>query len=279
MIFAALLLSLFLSQTPLETARSQFDAGNYESAVATLKDALDREPQAPSLHHWLGRSYYELHNYDAAIKHAETAVKLAPANAEYHQWLGRAYGAKAEQSRSFFFARKVKQAFEAAVRLAPDNIAARRDLMQYLAEAPWIVGGDKQKARRQIEVISAIDPLQGRLARAAYLAVEKQWELVEAEYLAVVEQRPSQMDAYMEAADFFAGRKDATNLHKAVEAAVRLDSHDPRLDFYRGVGLILRGTDFASAERLLTNYISTVPEKSDYPSHNSAMEWLRRIGH
>src|SRR6185436_17053806 len=124
---------------------------------------------------------------------------LAPDNAEYQRWLGRIYGAKAEESHSFFMARKVKSAFEAAVRLAPRSIEARRDLMQYLVEAPWIVGGSKDKAREQVQAIAQLDPLEGRLAQAAFLTEQKKWKEAEAEYLAAVSQHPQRFDAYMEA--------------------------------------------------------------------------------
>src|SRR5439155_2051958 len=218
MIIATLYLSVLLStqwtltSAPLQLARSQFDSGNYAAAVKTLGGAIRENPQDPAFHFWLARSYYETRDYDKAVTSAETAVRLAPENAEYNRWLGRAYGGKAEQSNSFFLARKVKQAFEAAVRLAPRSIEARRDLMQYCVEAPWIVGGDKDKARQQIEAISLLDPVEGRMARAAYLATDKQWKAAESEYLSILDQRPQHIDAYIEAADFFADRKDAKNL-------------------------------------------------------------------
>jgi tetratricopeptide (TPR) repeat protein len=279
MILSALFLSVFLAERPIDAAHSQFDAGNYKAVVATLKPALDQSPSDAELHHWMARSYYELHSYDDAVTHAEAAVKLDPQNSEFSRWLGRIYGAKAELSHSFFLARKVKQAFEAAVRLAPASIAARRDLLQYCLEAPWIVGGDKDKARQQVEAISAIDSVQGHLAKAAFLAGDKQWKLAESEYVSVVDQHPSQIDAYMEAAGFFADRKDQKNLEKTLDAASRIDSRDPRLGYYHAVALILRGTDLPTAEQLLKGYISNVPEKSDYPSHHSASDWLQRIGH
>jgi tetratricopeptide (TPR) repeat protein len=267
-----------LSQEPAPAVRAQFESGNYKGAQSALTAALKNTPNDASLHYWLGRTDYELRNYDDAVDQLELAVKLAPENAEYSRWLGRAYGAKAEESHSFFLARKVKQAFEVAVKLAPGNIAARRDLMQYCAEAPWIVGGDKDKAKQQIAAIAALDPIEGRLARAAYLTTEKQWKAAEAEYTAVLDQHPARIDPYMEAMEFFAGRKDVSNLDRAVEAASRVDSGDPRLDFYRGVALILKGTDTANAQKLLNTYISSVPEKSDYPSHKSATEWIARRG-
>jgi tetratricopeptide (TPR) repeat protein len=279
MILGTIFLTLLFAQDPAQIARAEIDAGNYKTALATLNTALQKSANSAPLHYWLARANYEMRNYDEAVKHAELAVKFAPEDAEYNRWLGRAYGAKAEESHSFFLARKVKQAFEAAVKLAPGNIAARRDLMQYCVEAPWIVGGDKEKARQQINAIAAIDPIEGRLARAAYLTAEKQWKPAENEYLAVLDQRPPRIDAYMEAAEFFADRKDANGLERTLNAASRVDSRDARVGYYRAVVLILRGIDASEAERLLDSYVASVPEKSDYPSHKSAMNWLARLKH
>src|SRR5262249_36047884 len=251
-----------------------FAAGRYVEAQKILTAALEAAPQDAAINYWLGRSYYEQHNYERAVTYAEASVKLAPQNAEYQRWLGRAYGAKAEESRSFFLARKVKQAFEAAVRLAPRSIEARRDLMQYLAEAPWIVGGDKSKAREQVQAISQLDAMEGHLAQAAYFCTQKKWNEAQTEYLAVLDQQPTRIEPYMEAAEFFADRKDPSNLDRVLAGAGRVNSHDPRVDFYRAVVLILRGTERPTAEKLLTLYIANVPERSEYPSHNRAKQWL-----
>jgi len=286
MMSCILLISILLSTMPVsaptvgavDTARAAFDRGNYSGAVKTLNSALSETPKDPALHYWALRSYYELRDFENAVTHGETAVKLDPQNAEYTRWLGRAYGAKAEESRSFFLARKVKQAFEAAVHLAPTSIAARRDLMQYLVEAPWIVGGDKGKAREQVDAISKMDPVQGHLARGAFFAADKQWKLAEGEYEAALDNRPQLIDSYMEVAEFFTDRQDAQALDRAIEAARRIDSKDPRLEYYTAVSLILRRNDLPTAEKLLRLYVANVPERSDYPSHKSAQEWLSRVG-
>jgi tetratricopeptide (TPR) repeat protein len=283
MTFGPLLVSLLLMTMPvaatqqpaLQTAQSHFAAGRYAEAVKMLTAALDIAPQDAAVNYWLARTYYEQRNYEKAITFGEEAVKLAPENGEYQRWLGRIYGAKAEQSHSFFLARKVKQAFEAAVRLAPRSIEARRDLMQFLAEAPWIVGGDKGKAREQVQAISQLDPMEGRLAQAAFLSAQKKWKEAQAEYLAVLEMHPTHPEPYMEAAQFFADRKDPNNLDRVLTDANAVNLHDPRLDFYRAVVLILRGSERATAEKLLTTYINNIPERSDYPSHDSARQWLR----
>ena len=158
------------------------------------------------------------------------------------------------------------------------SIAARRDLMQYLAEAPWIVGGDKTGAREQIEAISKIDAVEGHLARGAYLAADKKWQEAEQEYSAALDARPNQIESYMEVAGFFEDRKNAHEIQRAVDAAKHIDPKDPRLDYYTAVGLILRRNELPTAERLLRSYVANVPQRSDYPSHRAAEQWLSRIG-
>jgi tetratricopeptide (TPR) repeat protein len=286
MISCILLVSMMLNTAPAasaapgpeETVRAAFETGNYSMVVKTVTAALSQAPQNAELHYWALRSYYELRDYDSAVTYGEKAVKLDPQNAEYTRWLGRAYGGKAEESHSFFIARKVKQAFEAAVHLAPASIAARRDLMEFLAEAPWIVGGDKQRAKEQVQVISKMDAAEGHLAQGAYFAADKKWKEAEAEYAAALDARPRSLEGYLEVAQFFADRKDAQQIERAVQAARRIDSRDPRLDYFSAVSLILRRDQLPTAEKLLQSYVSNVPQRSDYPSHKSAQEWLSHIG-
>jgi tetratricopeptide (TPR) repeat protein len=285
MIFRVLLILFLLKSSlalaaaaPADAVQAQFETGNYSAAIKTVNAALSEAPEDASLHFWALRSYYELRDYNNAVTHGEKAVKLDPHNAEYNRWLGRAYGAKAEQNHSFFIARKVKQAFEAAVHLAPMSIPARRDLMQYLAEAPWIVGGDKTKAKEQIEMISKIDPVEGHLARGAYFAADKKWQEAEREYVAAVDAHPQRLDSYIEVAEFFEDRKNAREIERVVDAARGIDPKDPRLDYYAAVSMILRRNQLPTAEHLLRSYLANVPPRSDYPSHRAAEQWLSLIG-
>jgi len=262
----------------VDAARAAFERGNYSAAIKTATDALSETPKDASLHYWALRSYYELHDYEQAVSHGEKAVSLEPQNAEYNRWLGRAYGGKAEESHSFFLARKVKQAFELAVRLAPTDIPARRDLMEFFAQAPWVVGGDKQKAKEQVDAISRMDTTEGHRARGAYFAADKKWKEAEAEYAMVVDSQSGDMGAYMEAAEFFERRKDPRQIERAVEAGRRADSKDQRLAYFSAVSLIRRRKELQTAEKLLRTYLANVPQRSDYPSHKSAQDWLNRIG-
>lgn len=267
-----------LPDSPLETARSQFEAGKYREAIQTLQAALESSPKDAPVYFWLSRACFELRDYDRAVSYGERAAQLDPKNSDYHFWLGKAYGKKADRESSLSFARKTKREFEEAVRLDPSNIPARRALMEYLVDAPSLfAGGSKEKAREQIEAIAGLDPIQGHLAQGDYWEEEQKPDLAEEEYRKALELKPADVDPYLEVADFYRERSDAAKMERAVEAAARIGPADPRLGYYRGAVRVMAGDRLPEAERYLKTYLEKVPERSDYPSPASAHAWLGRL--
>ena len=261
----------------IQSAQHQFNSGNYAAAIKTLQSAASQNPNNAEVQFWLGRCYYELHDYDNAITAAEKSVELDPKNSLYHQWLGTIYGGKADRDRSFSDARKVKKEFEEAVRLNPSNVRARRDLEQYLMEAPWIVGGNKDEARNQVTAIEGIDPIEGHLARADFELESKKPELAEKEYREVLAAKPKQIDPYFEVISFFIHQNKPADLEAAIQAAAQVAPNDPRLAYARGVLGVLSSKDLSRAEEYLKSYLASTPDRSDWPSHASAREWLGRL--
>jgi tetratricopeptide (TPR) repeat protein len=261
----------------LRSAKESFGAGDYASAQKTLQAALEKSAADPEIHFWLGRSSYELFDFNSAATSFERAAQLDPKSSVYHQWLGRAYSEKADREHSLSLARKTKKEFQSAVRLDPSNISARRDLAEYELEAPWIAGGDKDDARKQAEAISALDPVEGSLARAQYVfRAEKQLAQAEEIYRQLLLQKPARIQPYFEIARFFQHRGRPTDLELAIQGAAAIDPADLRLDYFRGVTLFLEGKDLAGAERFLSQYVRTAPQRSDWPFHGDALEWLGR---
>jgi tetratricopeptide (TPR) repeat protein len=262
----------------IQTAQRQFNAGNYSGAIATLQSAISQNPSSGEAYYWLGRSYYEIRDYDNAIAAAEKSVAIEAKNSVYHQWLGRIYGGKADRDRSFSYARKVKKEFEEAVQLNPSNIAARRDLQEYCLQAPWVVGGNKDEAKAQVEAIAALDPIEGHLARAVYdLDGQKKPDLAEQEYRAVLAAKPAKIDPYFEVSSFFQHQNKPSDMQAAIEAAAQVSPNDPRLAYARGVALVLSNTNLAEAEKDLKAYLASTPDRSDWPSHAAARGWLGRL--
>jgi tetratricopeptide (TPR) repeat protein len=260
----------------IQTAQHQFSSGNYAAAIKTLQSVPQALTNAEA-QYWIGRCYYELRDYDNAITAAEKSVELDAKNSLYHEWLGRIYGGKADRDRSFSYARKVKKEFEEAVRLNPSNTDARRDLEQYSMEAPWVVGGSKDEAKEQVAAIEAIDPVEGHLARAAYDLDAKKPDLAEKEYREVLAAKTKRIEPYFDVINFFIHQNKPADVEASIQAAAQVSSNDPRLAYYRGVSRVLSGTELPRAEEYLKSYLASTPDRSDWPSHAAAREWLGRL--
>lgn len=262
----------------VDTARQQFDQGQYGAAMTTLQSAQSQNPAIAEIYYWMGRAFFEIHDYNRAISEFQKAINLNGNVSAYHQWLGRAYGDKADKEKSFFVARNAKGQFETAIKLDPANVAARRDLADYCMQAPWIVGGNKDEALAQVNAISAINPAAGHVARAEYdLNVLKDTPKAASEYRAALAEKPGEAEPYLEAAAFFARQNDLPEMKSAIDALEQLHRSDPRATFYRGVFDVLSKTNLDNAEEDLKSYLALTPERSDWPSHSSARDWLGRL--
>jgi tetratricopeptide (TPR) repeat protein len=262
----------------IEAAQQQFNAGNYAGAISTLQATASQNASSAAAAYWLGRSYYEIFDYDSAITQFEKAVSLDPRNSVYHQWLGRADGGKADRDRSFSLAKRVKKEFQQAVTLDPSNVSARRDLEEYCLDAPWIAGGSKSEALDQVNAIAALDPIQGHLARALYDREGlKKLDDAESEIRQVLSARPKTADPYFEAAGFFETQNNPSDIRAAVDLASQVAPNDPRLAFYRGVVGVIANVNLPAADEELKAYLASTPERSDWPSHAAARNWLGRL--
>lgn len=260
-----------------------YNGGLYRQAAEALNGAIQREPQESSLHYWLGHCFYELRDYNRAISSLERAVALEPGLSDYHDWLGKAYGRKAQEANRFTpfssisLAHKTHREFEMAVRLDAHNLEAQRDLIRYLLNAPVIVGGSEEAAEQQIRLLSAVDPVEGALAQAELFVTRKKPDQADQEYYRILNMKPDRIGIYFEIAEYYRDRGNAARMSEAVEAGAPLAPADHRLDYYRGIALILENGDAAQAEADLRHYIDTVPDNANVPSHSTAHEWLGRL--
>jgi tetratricopeptide (TPR) repeat protein len=261
-------------------ARQLYNAGRYRQAVQTLQAAVKNAPQDAALAYWLGRCDYELGDFNRAVVSLERAVAIEPGNSDYHDWLGRALGRKAEHSNpfsAFSLARKTHREFQTAVRLDRSNLAAQRDLIRYLLNAPGVAGGGDGHALQQIAALALVNGVEADLARAEYFQARTRLDLAGEQYEKVLQADPGRIGVYLEVADFYADQGDAGRMQKAIAAAASVAPSDPRLDYYRGAALVLANANPQEAEKHLRTYLHAVPDNSEVPSHAWAHEWLGRL--
>jgi hypothetical protein len=107
-------------------------------------------------------------DFDAAVAIADSAAALGSQLSSVQLILGQAYLSHARAFPSLGAIGKVKRgraAVERAIALDPDNLEARSTLMQFLLQAPGIVGGSRDGARAQAREIERRDRPRGLLAR------------------------------------------------------------------------------------------------------------------
>lgn len=116
--------------------------------------------------------------YAVAVEQLTRAVALAPRESDYHHWLGNSYAwsaATAPLCDKSALGRKCLAAYQRAVELAPDNLAARISLMNFYRHVPRLLGGGPARAAAEAEEIRRRDPVQGAYARAVLLGDEKKY--------------------------------------------------------------------------------------------------------
>jgi tetratricopeptide (TPR) repeat protein len=257
-----------------------YNAGLYQQAVKVLHAGIASNPMDASLQDALGRCFYQLGDYNRAVASLESAVELDPSRSDYHDWLGKAYGRKAEESNPFSalsLARKAHKEFAEAVRLNPSNLAAQRDLIRYLLNSPGIVGGGQERADEQIRALAIVDGVEGALARAEADVARKKFDLADEEYGKLLEAYHRRIGVDLEIAEYYRDRGDGKHMEQAVAKAAALDPADIRLNYYRGVALVIEQQDAGAAEQFLRAYLDAAPDNSELPPRASAREWLGRL--
>lgn len=256
---------------------NDLEVGKYSETISVLQQQVSKSPNDAQAALWLARSFLDLGKYDQAVTFAERAVSLSPQCSESHFWLARSYGLKADKTRSFWLARKSKEEYETAVQLDPDNLSARRDLMEFYLQAPWILGGSRNKAWAQVQAISSRNTLEGYLARGEYWRDLNRPSLAAKEYQKVMEAKPKQADPYFQVADFYEAAKQPNEVEAAIHEASLIEPQDPRLDYYSAVAYVMKGQSLTKAEQDLRTYLVKAPPRNDFPPYAAAHDWLGRI--
>lgn len=174
----------------METGKNLLKEKNYSEARTVFESIIEADPENAEGHYHLGKINFVEDKLDDAIKCVKMAVKLDEKNGAYHYTLGRYYGVKI--NRVSFMAKmgpasNSKKSFERAVELEPDNVTYRMSLMGYLANAPGIAGGDKNKARQQAKEIKKRDPVMGLLASAMIDRLDKKFDSAKSNYIQMLE--------------------------------------------------------------------------------------------
>ena len=266
-----------------ETPQELLAAGRVDEAIETLEQQISTSPNAET-YNLLCRAHFELDNWDAGIPACEKAVSLEPENGLYHLWLGRIYGEKADRAgflNAMGLAKKVRSEFERAVEFSPSSWEARTDLAEFYLEAPGIVGGGKDKARAQAELLAPLNPSMAHWVRGRIAERNKDNAAAEQEYRAAITASKGGARAWLNLAGFYRHADRIDEMDQALHSMESSPLDHPGA-FVDGAGMLLRtGRDYPLGVRLLRHYVdssNTVEEAPAFKAHCLLGELLEKQG-
>src|SRR6266568_5937105 len=197
-----LLLPAYAATSPKELLA----AGHADQAIQSLEQQVSRATNDAEAYNLLCRSYFMIQEWDRGITACERARNLDPQKSLYYLWLGRIYGEKADRAgflSAAGLAKKVRTSFERAVELDPKSWEARTDLAEFYLEAPGIVGGGKDKARAQADVLASLNPAMAHYMNGRIAEKNEDIATAERKYRAAIEASHGGAHAWLNLALFY----------------------------------------------------------------------------
>jgi tetratricopeptide (TPR) repeat protein len=281
--FPALLLLLLIASaalsgqtqtTDITQAKSALLQGRADESASLLKRILAAQPANPLAHQLLCRVYYAQDSADSAIHECELAVSNGPTDSENHMWLGRAYGLKASHVGPFTalgLVKKVRQSFERAVELDPNNVHAFSDLGEFYVGAPGMVGGGLDKAQALANRTQSRFPSQYHRLLSLIAGKRKDIATQEAELKNAVDASKSAA-AYIDLASFYQQHDKPDQAVSTIRAAIAADQT-------KGPSLVDAASILTSAhrspelaERLLRQYLASPGKTDEAPAFKVHMQ-------
>jgi len=272
-VFAAI--SLAAAPPTFEQALSLYNKTDYAASIAVLRTL----PESSKSLELMGRCYLLDGEYKKASEALEKAVQLDPKNSMTWTWLGRAYGRRAETSfalNALPLANKTREAFEKAVDLDPSNAEAVNDLFEFYVEAPGMVGGGQEKARKLLPLIAKHDPAEGAFANAKLAEAGKEHKKAEEQLRVAVDRAPKQVGRLVDLARFLARHGRFEESEKTFLEAEKLAPEEPTVIYARAEALIKANRDLDTARTLLKKYLASPRLTPDDPSRQEAQKLLKK---
>ncbi len=276
---------LFLASTAVAAdVPTLLAEGRVDDAIHSLQSTLTVAPNDAESYNLMCRAYFSLGDWDHGIPYCEKSVKIAPDNSRYHLWLGRIYGEKADRASWFTaagLAGKVRDQFEAAVKLNPDNVDARTDLAEFYLEAPGIVGGGRDKAEAQANALDKLDPAKAHWVRGRIAEKNKELATAEKEYRAAIEVSHGSALSWLNLALFFRSHNRLDEMEDAIRHASATQTGHSEVLVDAAETLNRTGRNFPTAIDLLRRYLSsssTVEAAPAFKAHYLLGTLLERQG-
>ena len=283
-----------LAETPsvdagtLDEAVRHFHAQELDAAEALLLDLAEAEPENAEAAFYLGQVHLARGRTQEAVQAIERAARLDPASSAYQLGLAEALVQRIDEVAVFFklpVANRMRVAYEKAVELDPENLAARVAVARYHAEAPPVAGGNPVTSEQQLEEIRRRDPALAHVATALIHERLGRLELAEEEITTAVTVDPGSVVGWRETGLFHLRRERLEEAQRAFDEVLARRPDDPVALYETArAALTLSERQLAQAELALQSYLRLTPQpgprvygESEPPRRAAAPQHLGRV--
>ncbi|GAB2915574.1 tetratricopeptide repeat protein [Rheinheimera gaetbuli] len=271
-IFSSLLLLSSTAQASnpelAQQVKSLWQAQDYATAQALLAPMVNKKTKDAQLLALLGQTEAALHNAARAEQLLETALKYDSRNADYQHWYATVscnLATSAGMLSALGYAKRCKKAYEAALKLAPENPRSYMALGSFYAQAPGIAGGDKEQARALAQQLLKLEPGQGALLYLKTLQLED--ETVFDKALAQYPQLRQEPESFLRRGQALTAAKQYAQAIISFNLALQLPAQDEAQQnsqqtarYQLARAAVIGKTHTADAIAVLQQYIELGPE-------------------
>lgn len=209
---------------------------------------------------------------EEAAEHLERALERTPNDAEAHHLLAQAYGAQANAAgmiTKMRLAAKIRDHFERAVALAPEEIRYRESLLEYYVQAPAAMGGGMDKAQAQAAEIAKRDRVRGLAASGRIAELDDDVESALAKYRQAVAERPEDARIVLRLVIYLQELKRWPEAFQRLDALLARNESAGSAWYQLGRTAVLSNSRHADGERAFRRFIS-MPRGTDEPPFEAA---------
>lgn len=261
-LIALALLSALAQATINDPSPEALIEGNHwKRAKALLEPRVRANPNDAQALYLLSQVRIAYRDFSGALALAERAATQNPKSAEYRGQVAEAVCELAGKERSLGLGRRCKQELEAAAALDPNHVDSRWGLMQWHMEAPWIIGGRKDEARKRLAEIQRINPARGFMAQVRMNRYTNSTESPEPLYLKALQLDPQSYSIHAALMGFYFSdaQKRYDLVEKYAREALKLDPG--RTGGYSGQAIVFaRQKRWPALDAILAQAEKNVPD-------------------
>jgi tetratricopeptide (TPR) repeat protein len=264
------------SQSVVDKARVLYEARKYDESIRLLKTVGEKDATYAASQYYLGRIAYDQKDYDAAEEYLEEAIDVNPNVADYHYWLATVWGNIARDAnvlKQGMLAPKIKDEYEATVKLDPKNMDALWGLIGFYTEAPGVMGGSFEKAIETAGAIAKLDQAEGHRARGTIYEEQEKYAEAEKEFLAAYKLKPATRQSLI---SYYVRRQQYDKAFVMLDEALVSDPGNMLIVYQFGRTSAITGQRTEKGEECLKQYLTHQPRENE-PSHGGAHMRLGQI--